>query len=110
MIAVFHLLQLTEMGAHLLHAPGEALDSIEQGRVVQVPENFLAVVHGVGIVQGAEQHLRDEVMLLAITRDRGYDLVEVQVRREEAIRVLPAGGPSRRRLLEQQAGKMTATF
>ena len=98
------------MGAHLLHEPGKALDFIEQGRVVQVPENFLAVADGVGIVQVAEHDLRDEVTLLAITGDRGHDLVEVQVRREGAIRVLLAGGPGRRRLLEQQAGEMTTTF
>jgi len=61
-------------------------------------------------VQRAEQHLRDEVTFFAITGDRGDDLIEVQVRREGAIRVLIAGGPGRRRLPEQQAGKMTTAF
>ena len=110
LIAVLHLRQLTQVGAYLLHEPGEALDLIEQGRVVQVPEDLLAVAHGVGIVQVAEQDLRDEVTLLAITGDRRHDLVEVQVRREGAIRVLLAGVPGRRRLPEQQAGEMSTAL
>ena len=92
------------MGAHLAHEVGETLDLIEQGRVLQVLENLLAVAHGAGIVQMGVQDPRDEVTLLAITRDRRHDLVQVQIPREGAILVLLPGAPGRRRLLEQQAG------
>ena len=98
LVAVLHLRQLTQVGAHLLHEPGEALDLIEQGRVLQVLENLLAVAHGAGIVQLAEQNLRDEITLLALTRDRRHDLIQVQIPREGAILVLPARAQGRRRL------------
>ena len=107
---MLRLRQLTQVGTYLLHEPGEALDLIEQDRVVQVAEDLLAVAHGFGMVQVAEQNLRDEVTLLAITYDHRHDLVEVQVRREGAIRVLLAGGPGRPRRPEQQAGEMSTAF
>src|ERR1700677_5051899 len=72
-----HLLQLAEVGADRLHPVAEALDLTEQGRVLQVLENLLAVPNGVGIAQVPEQRRRDEGMLLAITRDRRDNLVEV---------------------------------
>jgi hypothetical protein len=109
---VLRLRQLTQVGTYLLHEPGEALDLVEQDRVVQVAEGLLAVAHGVGMVQVAEQNLRDKVTLLAITHDRRHDLVEVQVRREGAIRVLLADGPGLAggpRRPEQQAGKRSPT-
>ncbi len=65
---------------------------------------------GVSIAQVAVENGRDEVTLLAITRDRRHDLVEVQIRREGAILVLPVGAPGRRRLLEQQAEEVTTAF
>ncbi len=107
LVAVLHPRQLTQVGAHPLHEPGEALDFIEQGRVLQVPENLLAVAHGAGIVQLAEQNLRDEITLLTITRDRRHDLIQVQIPREGVILVLLAGARGRRRLGEQQAGEVT---
>jgi hypothetical protein len=98
------------VGAHLLHEPREALDLTEQGGLVQVPENLLAVAHGVGIVQVAEQHSRDQVALLAIPRDRRHDLVQVQVSGEWPIRALLGGAPGRRFPVKQQAGEIFRTF
>jgi len=51
---VLRLRQLTQVGTYLLHEPCEALDLVEQDRVVQVAEDLLAVAHGVGMVQVAE--------------------------------------------------------
>jgi hypothetical protein len=62
------------------------VDLPEQGRVLQVLEHLLAVAHRIGVVQRCEQDPRDEIALLAVTRDRGHDLVQVQVPREGAIR------------------------
>jgi hypothetical protein len=61
-------------------------------------------------MQLAEQNLRDQVALFAITGDRRHDLVEVQVRCVGAIRLLLAGAVGRRCLRKQQAGEMTATI
>ena len=58
LVAVPHLLQLAQVGAYLAHAAGEPLDRVEQGRVLQVLEDLLAVAHGAGIVQAAEQDRR----------------------------------------------------
>jgi hypothetical protein len=69
------------VGAYLVHEVGEALDLIEQGRVLQVLENPLAVVHGVGIAQVAVENGGDEVTLPAITRDRRRRLLEQQAER-----------------------------
>ena len=74
------------MGAHLADELGKPLDLPEQGRVLQVLEHLLAVAHRTGVAQRAEQDPRDEITLLAITRDRRHDLVQVQVPRERAIR------------------------
>jgi hypothetical protein len=98
------------VGAYLAHEISEALDLTEEGGVLQVPENLLAVAHGSGVAQVAEQNPRDEVTLLAITHDRRHHLVEVQIRREGAIFVLPPGVPGPRRLPGQQAGEVTTTF
>ena len=49
-------------------------------------EHLPAVAHRIGVVQRCEQDPRDEIALLAVTRDRGHDLVQVQVPREGAIR------------------------
>ena len=95
------------MGAHLVHTAGETLELVEHGGIVQVPEDLLAVTHGVGIVQVAEEDPGDEVTLLAITRDRRRYLVQVQVSGEGAICILLAGAVGWRRLLEQQAGEMS---
>ena len=75
LVAVLHLIQLTLMGAYLAHQPGKALDRIEQGRVLQVPEDLLAIAHRTGVVQASVQDCGDEVTLLAIPRDRRHDLV-----------------------------------
>lgn len=88
------------MGAYLAHATGETLGLFEQGRVVQVLEDLLPVAHGIGITEMAEQDAGDQVALLAGTRDRRHDLVEVQIRGEGAILVLLPGGPGRLRLRE----------
>ena len=89
---------------------GEPLDLSGQGRVLQVLENLLAVAHDAVIAQVAEQNPRNEVTLLAITRDRRHDLVQVQIRCEGAILVLPPRPQGRRRLPAQQADEGTATF
>ena len=98
LVVVRHLRQLTQVGAHLLHEPGEALDFIEQGTVLQVLENLLAVAHGAGIAQTGVQDPRDEITLLTITRDHRHDLIQVQIPREGAILVLPPRAQGRRRL------------
>ena len=90
LVVVLHLRQLIEVGAYLVHEAGEALDLVEQGRVLQVLENLLAVAHGIDITQVAVENGRDEITLLAITRDRRHDLVEVQIRREGAISSCPS--------------------
>ena len=53
LVAVLHLRQLAQVGAYLAHEPGEPLDLPEQGRILQVLEDLLAVAHGVGVVQAA---------------------------------------------------------
>ena len=107
LVAVPHLRQLTQVGAYLADSAGEALDRIEQGRVLQVLENLLAVAHGAGIAQTGVEDPGDEVTFLAITRDHRHDLVQVQIPRERAILVLLSCTPRRRAILGQQAGVVT---
>ena len=92
------------MRAHFGHEVSEALDLAEQGGVVQVAEDLLAVAHGVGVAQMTEQGFRYEVTLFAVPRDRRHHLVEVQVPREGAVFVPFPGFPRPRCLPEQQAG------
>jgi len=82
------------VGTYLADELGEALDLREKGRVLQVLEHFLAVAHRAGVVQRREQNPRDEVALRAVARDRGHDLVQVQVPGEGAMQRLPAGHTS----------------
>ena len=103
LVAVRHLIQPTQMRAHLAHEVRETADLVEQGRVLQVLENLLAVANGAGIVQRGVQDPRDEVTLLAITRDGCHDLVQVQIPRVGTILVLHPVARGPRRLLEQQA-------
>ena len=110
MVVVPHLRQLTQVGTYLSHLVGEALELIEQGKFLQVPENLLAVAHGVGIVQVAEQDSRDEVTLLAITRDRRHDLVRFRSDAKERSSSFPSAPWTARPLLEQQAEEVTTTF
>ena len=86
LVAVLHLRRLAQVGTYLADEPGKPLDLPEQGRVLQVLEHLLAVAHRIGVVQRCEQDPRDEIALLAVTCDRGHDLVQVQVPREGAIR------------------------
>ena len=86
--------------------PGKPLDRIQQARVLQVPEDLLPVAHRTGIAQTSVQDRGDEVTLLAITRDRRHDLVQVQIPRVGAIPGLVPSGPGRRRLFGQQAQEM----
>jgi hypothetical protein len=53
------------------------------------------------------QDLRDQATLLAVTRDGGHDLIEVQIRREGAILGLLPGAGGRWRFRGQQTGKGT---
>jgi hypothetical protein len=51
----------------------------------------VAVAHRIGVVQRCEQDPRDEIALLAVTRERGDDLVQVQVRaKERSVAISPA--------------------
>jgi len=86
LVAVLHLRRLAQVGTYLADEPGKPLDLPEQGRVLQVMEHLPAVAHRIGVVQRCEQDPRDEIALLAVTRDRGHDLVQVQVPRKGAIR------------------------
>ena len=106
LVAVPHHAQLAQVGAYLDHQPGKLLDRIQQGRVLQVPEDLLPVAHRTGIAQTSVQDRGDEVTLLAIPRDRRHDLVQVQIPRVGAIPGLVPSGPGRRRLFGQQAQEM----
>src|ERR1700733_12748330 len=84
---------------------GKPLDRLQQAGLLQVPEDLLAVAHRVRILQGPEQDRGDELTLLAVTRDRRDDLVQVQVPRVGMILVLLHGAQCNGRLV-QQAGEM----
>jgi hypothetical protein len=76
---------LREVGAHRPHLLGERHDAPEQRRVLEVPEDVVAVVDRLDARQrGVEEGL--EVVLLAVGRDRSDDLVQVQVTEESGLR------------------------
>ena len=94
-------LELAQVGAYLTHLAGEPPDRTGQARVFQVLEDLLPVADRPSIVQRAEQDRGDEVMLLAITRDRRDDLIQVQIPRAGPIRILFRGSPGRLRWLSR---------
>jgi hypothetical protein len=96
LVLVLHLLHLDEVGAYLADTVGEVLDALEERPVFQVSKDFMAVVHGVDVVELLVEEGRDEIALLSISGDRRDDLVEVQVGRVGGSLLLPGGRRPRR--------------
>jgi hypothetical protein len=84
-VLVLDFRQLIEVRSHPAHETGEGRDVAEQGGILKILKNFLPVAHGVDVAQMAEQDLRDQLALVALTRDSRHNLVEVQIPCERAI-------------------------
>jgi len=70
--------RLREMVPNRPHPNGEFMDRIRSFLVLQVPHHVLAVLDGFDRVQRTIEKRRDVVFLLA-HRDRGDDMVEIEV-------------------------------
>jgi hypothetical protein len=73
------------MRAHLPHLLGKALGHFEQARILEVPEDLMAILQGADVEDPLVEQARQQVMLLPVTCDSIDDLIEVQVRDESAI-------------------------
>jgi hypothetical protein len=79
LVLILHLVDLSEVAAHLVHQLREFLHLSEKGQVLQVPKDFVPVVHGIDVVELRVEERRDEGRFLLHSGNLPHELIQVQV-------------------------------
>ena len=84
LVGVAQLLRLRPVGAHAAQSAGELLDRLTNRIVVKVAQDLVTVIHRISVMERRTQE-RHQVVLLVVDRQRGDDLVEIQIAKEAGL-------------------------
>ena len=95
-MAGLHPGELAQMGAYLpAHLPGESVHGRQQAVVFQITEDLVPVLQGADVADRLIEQLGNQLALVPVAGNRADYLVEIEIRDEEAISLLPVGGLTR---------------